>query len=77
MASKDAKVAENADGKFYVDDQCTACGVCEAEAPENFKMKDDGSYAYVSKQPENDEETAACESAKDSCPSDAIGDDGE
>jgi ferredoxin len=77
MANKDAKVKENVAGKYYVDDQCIACGVCEGTAPENFKMNDDGSHAYVYKQPANETEEKACEEAKNSCPTGAIGDDGE
>ncbi len=77
MANKDAKVKENVPGKYYVDDQCIACGVCEGTAPENFKMNDDGSHAYVYKQPENETEEKACEDAKNSCPATSIGDDGK
>jgi ferredoxin len=50
--------------------------VCVDTAPENFKMNDDDSNAFVYKQPENDEETEACEEALESCPVDAIGNDG-
>ena len=74
MANVDNKVARNVDGPYYVDEQCIACGVCEGEAPENFKMGDE--YAYVYKQPENDEEKEACENALEACPVDAIGNDG-
>ena len=77
MANKGSKVPENAAGKFYVDDQCIACGVCEGSAPENFKMNDDGSHAYVHKQPANDGELAACKDSMGSCPTNSIGDDGE
>jgi len=45
-------------------------------APENFKMNSDDSYAFVYKQPENDEEKAACEEALENCPVEAIGNDG-
>ncbi|MFH1760408.1 MAG: ferredoxin [bacterium] len=76
MANKDAKVKENVAGKYYCDDSCSACAVCSDEAPNNFKMTDDESYAYVYKQPENDEEEAACRDAMESCPEEAIGDDG-
>ncbi|MBN2755247.1 MAG: ferredoxin [Candidatus Goldbacteria bacterium] len=76
MANKAAKNADNVAGKYYVDDQCTSCGICEGMAPDNFKLKDDGSYAYVSAQPTADQE-AACKEAMESCPSSAIGDDGE
>ena len=45
-------------------------------APENFKMNSDDSYAFVYKQPENDEEKAVCEEALENCPVEAIGNDG-
>lgn len=45
-------------------------------SPENFKMNDDDSNAFVYKQPENDEEKAACEEALEACPVNAIGNDG-
>ena len=76
MADKENKVAENIDGQFYVTDECIACGLCIDTAGENFKLNDDESYAYVCKQPENDGEKAACESALEDCPADAIGNDG-
>jgi ferredoxin len=77
MANKDAKVSENVSGKYYVDDQCIACGVCEGTAPENFKLNNDGTHAFVAKQPENDVEENQVKDAMNSCPSNSIGDDGE
>lgn len=74
MADLENKVADNVEGEYYVDDQCIACGVCVAEAPDNFDMA--AEYAYVFKQPENEGERDACESALESCPVDAIGNDG-
>lgn len=76
MANKDEKYDENVDGPYYVDEQCIACGVCPTEAPDNFEMSDDGSHAYVYKQPDSDEEKNTVTSALESCPVDAIGDDG-
>ncbi|MGM0419742.1 MAG: ferredoxin [Bacillota bacterium] len=76
MADVESKVPENVDGPYYVDETCIACEVCLGEAPDNFEMSDDGSYAFVAKQPENDEEKEQCDSALASCPVDAIGDDG-
>ncbi len=77
MADKENKVPENVDGKYYVDEEeCTACNLCVDTAPENIKMNDDDSYAYVYKQPENEDEKKACEEAIEECPSEAIGNDG-
>ncbi len=77
MADKSAKQDDNVPGKFYVDENCSGCQVCVSTAPDNFKMDDDDDHALVFKQPENADETEACEEAMDSCPDEAIGDDGE
>jgi ferredoxin len=77
MADGNDRIDGNVDGKWYVDSACIACGICTQDAPDNFRFNDDESAAYVYKQPENDREAAACDEAKNSCPSDAIGDDGD
>ncbi len=74
MADLSNRLSENVEGEYYVDEQCIACGVCVGEAPENFEMGSE--YAYVVKQPENEEEREACENALEVCPVDAIGNDG-
>lgn len=76
MANKTDKVAENVPGKFYVDSQCIDCDLCRTTAPANFVQSDNG-YSYVTKQPENDEETKLCQEALEECPVEAIGSDGE
>ena len=76
MADKSAKQPENVAGKYYVDDQCIDCDVCRETAPQNFIRQEDNGYSYVYKQPENDEEEAQCKEAMESCPVEAIGDDG-
>ena len=76
MADVEAKFPENVEGAFYVDENCIACGVCVVEADEHFKYTDGEDHAYVYKQPESEEEKDACIDAMESCPVDAIGDDG-
>ncbi|MFW6035475.1 MAG: ferredoxin [Halothermotrichaceae bacterium] len=76
MANVEEKYPENVDGAYYVDESCIACGVCPAEAPDNFKFTDDDDHAFVYMQPENDSQKSACEDAMDACPVDAIGNDG-
>jgi len=76
MADATAKHPENVSGKYYVDDQCIDCDVCRETAPKNFMRQEDNGYSYVYKQPENDEEEAQCTEAMESCPVEAIGDDG-
>jgi ferredoxin len=77
MADPTDKVADSVPGKYYVDSNCIDCDVCRETAPNNFQANEDEGYSYVSKQPENDEEEAKCQEALESCPVEAIGDDGE
>jgi ferredoxin len=77
MAEKNNRNEKNVPGKFYVDDQCIDCDLCRSTAPDNFGTEDDLGYAYVMKQPENQEEEELCEEAMENCPVEAIGDDGE
>ncbi len=76
MANKDDRYADNAAGKFFVDTQCIDCDVCRVTAPNNFRRNEDKGYSFVYKQPESPEEEAQCQEAMDSCPVEAIGNDG-
>lgn len=76
MADKTAKWSMNAEGSYYVDDQCIACDACCVEAPGFFAMNDDDGHAYVTKQPKTDEEFEEAENALMACPVEAIGRDG-
>ena len=76
MADLDDKIADNVAGKWYVDSNCIDCDVCRTTAPNNFEANEDEGYSFVNKQPENDEETEQMEEAMESCPTEAIGDDG-
>ena len=76
MADKANRNKDNVPGKYYVDDQCVGCGVCEGEAPAVFKMKDGDNYAYVHKQPSSPDDESAAEIAMNACPVSAIGNDG-
>ena len=76
MADRDDKNEDNVGGKFYVDSQCIDCDLCRETARNNFQRSEDNGYSFVSKQPENDEETAQCVEAMEGCPVEAIGDDG-
>ena len=77
MADKSAKWEQNAQGKFYVDDQCIACDACCVEAPGFFFMNDEDGHAYVGNQPQNEDELEECKNALMACPVAAIGDDGD
>ncbi len=76
MADIANKYPDNVPGKYYVDNQCIDCDLCRETAPKNFTRSDEGGYSYVQKQPTADEE-AACKEAKEGCPVEAIGDDGQ
>jgi len=76
MANKEDKLPENVPGKYYVDSECVFCETCIELAPENFAPQND-EHAYVRKHPENESEEEQCREGMESCPTDAIGDDGE
>jgi ferredoxin len=76
MADKSDRLPDNAPGKWYVDATCIDCDVCRTTAPNNFRANEEEGYSYIFKQPENPEEQEQCEEAKDSCPVEAIGNDG-
>ena len=77
MADPNDKVPGQTPGRYYVDSQCIDCDLCRETAPNNFKRNDDGGYSFVYKQPANAEEEARCKEAKEGCPVEAIGNDGE
>jgi ferredoxin len=77
MADKTDKWAENAAGKFYVDQQCIDCDLCRETAPSFFTRNDEGGYSFVHAQPTTEEEIAQCMEALEGCPVEAIGDDGD
>jgi ferredoxin len=75
MSNKADRVPANVPGPWYVDSTCIACAVCTGDAPSNFAMADDGSSAYVFKQPSGPE-IAQAATAMGDCPVQAIGNDG-
>ncbi len=77
MADPRDRLPENAAGKYYVDTQCIDCDVCRVTAPNNFQRHEEKAFSYVFRQPSNPEEEAQCQEAMDSCPVEAIGNDGE
>tara|TARA_R110001583_G_scaffold30585_5_gene105653 strand:+ start:640 stop:876 length:237 start_codon:yes stop_codon:yes gene_type:complete len=76
MAELDARVPDNAAGKYFVDEDCIDCDACRENAPDNFTRNEDEGYSYVYKQPESDLELKECTEALKACPVDAIGDFG-
>jgi len=76
MANSSKKNPDNVPGKYYIDSDCSACGVCSDDAPASIRLTNDGAYAYVYKQPSTPEEESALKAALDNCPSESIGNDG-
>lgn len=76
MADNTDKQPDNVPGMFYVDTQCIDCDVCRDTAPDFFTRNDDEGYSYVFSQPVTPEDIDLCQEALESCPVDAIGDDG-
>ena len=69
-------IAAGKKNSFYVDRECILCSVCAEVAPKNFRMNDDESHDICFKQPENEAELEECYEAMESCPVEAIGDNG-
>ena len=76
MADPTKKWPQNVAGDFYVDEDCIDCNLCSEIAPDNFAVEMDEGHDFVKKQPENAEELSVCTEAMESCPVEAIGNDG-
>jgi ferredoxin len=77
VADKKSKWPENISGKFYVDNQCIACDACVVEAPRFFSMNKNKGHAFVIAQPKSAKDLEECIEALESCPVEAIGNDGD
>ncbi|PYS77413.1 MAG: ferredoxin [Acidobacteria bacterium] len=75
MSEEARKNPLNVQGRYYVTDDCLACAVCEHEAPNNFRIGEDG-MSHVFKQPETPEEERQCLEALRCCCVEAIRGDG-
>lgn len=76
MPDPSRKWQQNAPGAFYVDQDCIDCNLCSEIAPDNFHVEEEQGHDFVFKQPFGEPELELCLEAKDSCPVEAIGDDG-
>ncbi len=76
MTDPSQKRNKNQKGPYYVNAECIACDACVITAPKHFCLTQDESSAYVTKQPETDQERALCKEALESCPVEAIRNDG-
>jgi ferredoxin len=77
MANPLQRVEQNIAGKFYVDRSCIYCGLCDEHAPLIFRECNEQGWAYVYHQPVTSEELRLAIEAKESCPTNSIGDDGK
>ena len=77
MADRNLRSPENVPGKFYVDSTCIDCGLCPDTAPTVFRRFDEGGYTIVHHQPSTGQELALAEEAREACPTESIGNDGE
>jgi ferredoxin len=75
MADSNSVWEDNVAGAWYVDKNCILCGLCKDVAPANFKDADSGDHAVICKQPDSEEEKAACQDAMEQCPVESIGND--
>jgi len=76
MADKSSRTAGNVPGKWYVDSACIGCALCAGTAPDLFSMSEDGSAAFVSRQPGTGADIESAAQALSECPVAAIGNDG-
>ena len=73
MAEFEIAVKENVGGRFFVDDTCIYCDLCRVVAPTIFAEHKSG-WAYVKRQPDNEEEIRLVYEALEACPTESIGD---
>ncbi len=77
MATTTERLLQNVLGRYYVDASCTDCDLCRSTAPEFFKRDDEIGFSIVHRQPVTPAEIALAEEAREGCPSESIGSDGE
>jgi ferredoxin len=73
MAVTARRRAENAPGKYFVDDTCIFCMLCGEIAPVNFGLDFEEGFSRIISQPANLIEETACAEALENCPVNAIG----
>jgi glyoxylase-like metal-dependent hydrolase (beta-lactamase superfamily II)/ferredoxin len=67
-----ARLAENADGDFYVDDTCIDCDLCRQLAPASFARSDRIGQSIVGVQPRDERERHRALMALVTCPTSSI-----
>lgn len=77
MANRTRKFLDNVPGKYYVDEDCIDCSLCSEIAPEHFRVHIEKGHDYVYRQPTTIIQEQDCLEAMESCPVEAIGNDGD
>jgi ferredoxin len=77
MATTTERLPQNIVGRYYVDSSCIDCDLCRNTAPAFFKRDDEIGFSIVHRQPVTPEELALAEEAREGCPTESIGNDGE
>ena len=61
------KFPDNIPGRYYVLDNCNACGLCKSIADSLFDFNTDGTYYFVSRQPVTKDEQSLMDEAIEFC----------
>lgn len=77
LTATSVKFAENAPGQYSVNTECIDCDLCRQIAPANFVRETTKGHSYVAQQPETKLEEGQCREALETCPVDAIADEGK
>lgn len=77
MASTIERLPQNIVGRYYVDSSCIDCDLCRTTAPAFFTRDDEIGFSIVYRQPVTPEELALAEEAREGCPTESIGNDGD
>lgn len=77
MVSVAVRLQNNVPGKYYVTNECDGCGICFAQALQNFMYSNDSTFYFVCQQPADPREEEDIRQATELCPMNCIKDDGE
>jgi len=77
MPNKNERLPENVPGLYYVDATCIDCDLCRETAPDFFRRHDEIGHSVVHRQPVTPEEIKQAEEARQGCPTESIGKDGD
>jgi len=77
MATITDRLPQNIAGRYYVDETCIDCGLCRDTAPASFRFHEETGFSVVYRQPVTPDELTLAEEARQGCPTESIGDDGD